>query len=428
MVEKCNTRNLRFRFCIILFEALSTLVYGQNMKSNFLLLLVVILIACLAGVSSDIYIPSIPAMADDLMTNVEEVQWTLAIFMLGLSLSQLIYGPISDGVGRRCPLIIGLLIMTVSSVACFYAPNIEMLIMGRFIQGLGAGAAASLWRSIFRDSFDGAHLAKYGGYLSILIPFIVPAAPMLGGYLQTYFGWRSSFLFIILYALATLFIVFFLFKETSVHHHKERLSRKFFLYAFGQLLSSRVFMGYSICTFLTYGAFFAWITASPVLLIKVVGITPVEFGWITFLGGGGTMILAGLANGKLVVKYGTHFMLRLGWALMFIAGSLMMALKFIYGINTVAIVAPAILFYFGSTFIWPSIFAGAFAPFGKIAGYTGSLYSFMQLGGGAVISALVSYLPETNQVPLASIFMACSAIAWIVFEYVVLSRDEVKAR
>ena len=101
------------------------------------------------------------------------------------------------------------------------------------------------------------------GISQSLIPFIVPAAPMLGGYLQTYFGWRSSFLFMILYALATVFIVFFLFKETSTHHHKERLSRKFFLYAFGQLLSSRVFMGYSICTFLTYGAFFAWFTASP---------------------------------------------------------------------------------------------------------------------------------------------------------------------
>ena len=139
------------------------------------------------------------------------------------------------------------------------------------------------------------------------------------------------------------------------------------------------------------------------------------------------MILAGLVNGKLVVKYGTHFMLRLGWALMFIAGSLMMALKFIYGINTVAIVAPAILFYFGSTLIWPSIFAGAFAPFGKIAGYAGALYSFMQLGGGAAISALISYLPETDQLPLASIFIVCSALAWIMFELVVLSRNEVNA-
>ena len=392
------------------------------MKSNFLLFLVIALVGFFAGIASDIYIPSVPSIADDLKASIEEVQWTIAIFMVGLSLSQLIYGPISEGIGRRYPLIIGLLIMTAGSFICFYAPSLKVLIFGRFIQGLGAGAGASLWRSIFRDSFEGAQLAKYGGYLSIVVALVVPAAPTLGGYLQTYFGWRTNFLFLISYALLTLLIVLVLFKETSTHHHKERLSQKFFVHAFGQLLSSRIFMGYTVCIFVSYGAFFAWFTASPVLLIKLVGISPIQFGWITFLGGGGTMLLAGLVNGKMVVKFGTHFMLRMGWTIMFMAGSLMMALKFIYGINTLVIVAPMILFYFGSTLIWPSIFAGAFAPFGKIAGYAGSLYSFMQLGGGATISALVSYLPDTDQVPLASIFMVCSALSWIVFEVVVVSR------
>jgi Bcr/CflA subfamily drug resistance transporter len=391
-------------------------------KSNFLLFLIVVLVGFFSGVSSDIYIPSLPAIADDLKIPIEEVQWTLAIFMLGLSISQLIYGPLSEGIGRRYPLIIGLFIMTVGSFICFYAPSIEVLIFGRFIQGLGVGAGASLWRSIFRDSFEGAQLAKYGGYLSIVVAFIVPAAPTLGGYLQNYFGWRASFFFLILYALVVLLIVMILFKETSAFHHKERLSRKFFVQAFKQLLSSRIFMGYAVCTFISYGAFFAWFTASPVLLIKLVGISPVQFGWITFLGGGGTMLLAGLFNGKMVVKFGTPFMLRIGWGMMFMAGCLMLTLKFIYGINTLVIVAPMILFYFGSTLIWPNIFAGAFQPFGKIAGYAGSLYSFMQLGGGATISALVAYLPDNDQVPLATIFMVCSALSWIVFEFVVISR------
>ncbi len=120
-------------------------------------------------------------------------------------------------------------------------------------------------------------------------------------------------------------------------------------HALGQLLSSRVFVGYTMCTFISYGAFFAWFTVSPVLLVKIVGISPVEFGWITFVGGGGTMILAGLTYGKMVAKFGIHFMLRLGWALMFIAGSLMMALKFVHGVNTVVIVEPMVPFYFGST-------------------------------------------------------------------------------
>ena len=344
--------------------------------------------------------------------------------MMGLSLSQLFYGPLSDGIGRKSPLLIGLFIMGCGSTICLLAPSIEWLIFGRFLQGLGVGAGASLWRPIFRDSFEGADLAKYGGYLSIVMPFVVPAAPALGDYLQTYFGWRSNFLFIIGYTLVTMGIVAYFFKETSTHHHRQRLKATFFAQAFLHLLSSRSFMGYTICVFLTYGAFFSWFTASPVLLIDVVGITPIEFGWISFLAGGGTMILAGIFNGRMVSKVGTYFMLRLGWMLMFLSGGLMLLLKVIFGVSAVVIVAPMFLFYFGSTLIWPNIFAGAFAPFGKIAGYAGSLYSFMQLGGGAVISGLVAYLPEHDQVPLSLIFMGCSALAWIVFEYIVVTQKE----
>ncbi|CAF2119980.1 unnamed protein product [Rotaria magnacalcarata] len=396
------------------------------MSPKILIFLVIVLSGCLAGTSSEIYIPSLPAIADDLKITIDEAQYTIAIFMLGLSISQLIYGPISDVIGRRLPLIIGILIMIFSSFICFYTTNITTLLLGRFIQKLGAGAGASLWRAIFRDSFNGAELTKYGGYLSIIMPFIVPTSVIIGGYLQTYFGWRVSFLCLILYSLLTWLIVLFIFKETSTHHHKDRLSRKFFIETFGQLLSSRIFIGYTMCTFLSYGAFLAWFTISPVLLIKVVGISPIDFGWIISIGGGGTMILAGLFNGTMVAKLGSHFMLRIGWTLMLLAGCLMMMLKFIYGINALVVVAPMIIFYFGSTLIWPSVFACAFAPFGKIAGYVASLYSFMQLGGGAVISALASYLPDNNQIPLASILIGCSTLSLGIFEFMVLSKKNLQ--
>lgn len=389
------------------------------MKSSPLLLTIIVLIACLAGVSSDIYAPSIPAITVDLKTTIDDTQYSMAIFMLGISLSQLIYGPLSDAIGRKGPLITGLLITVVGSFICLTATSISILIAGRFIQGIGAGAGASLWRSIFRDCFSGNLLAKYGAYLSIIIIFVVPAAPTLGAYLQTYFGWRSSFVFLIAYSLITLAIVVCLFKETSIHHHKDRMSLEFFKKSFGQLLKSRIFMGYSLCTFLSYGAFFSWFVVGPVLLIKIVGITPIEFGWITLFGGGISMASASLLNTRIITKVGNAFMLRLGWSLMIIAGMLMLLLRIIYGINTLVIVGPMILFYFGATLIWPSVFAGAFTPFGKIAGYAGALYSFMQIGGAAVLGTLVAYLPDSDQIPLALIFITAPALAWLIFEGVV---------
>ncbi len=390
------------------------------MNSHSFLCFVILLVACLAGISSDIYAPSLPAIAHDLNAPIDKVQWSMAIFMLGISLSQLIYGPLSEGIGRKAPLIAGLVITLIGSVICFYAPTISVLIWGRFIQGIGAGAGASLWRTIFRDSFTGEASTKYLAYLAIFITFVVPASPTLGGYLEVYLGWRSIFVFLVLYTLLTILIVCMGLKETAQHHHKSRLRFSFIFSSFQQLLSSRIFMGYSFCTFLSYGAFFSWYAVGPVLLIENIGLSPIEFGWITLLGGGTAMATAGYLNGKMVVRVGSHFMLRLGWSLMVVAGVLMLALKFLYGLNTFSIVAPMILFYFGSTFIWPGAFTGAFAPFGKIAGYAGALYSFLQIGGAAVLGSLVAYLPDTNQVPLACIFIVASALAWGIFESVVI--------
>lgn len=176
--------------------------------AKFLIFLVVVLRDCLAGISSEIYVHSLPAIADDLKITIDEAQYTIAIFMLGLLISQLIYGPISDVIGRRLPLIIGILTMIFGSFICFYTTNIATLLFGHFIQGLGARAGV-------------------------------------------------SFLCLILYSLLTCLIVLFIFKETSTHHHKDRLSRKFFIKTFGQLLSSRIFIGYTMCTFLSSGAFLA---------------------------------------------------------------------------------------------------------------------------------------------------------------------------
>jgi DHA1 family bicyclomycin/chloramphenicol resistance-like MFS transporter/DHA1 family 2-module integral membrane pump EmrD-like MFS transporter len=307
--------------------------------------------------------------------------------------------------------------MLVGSFVCYYATRIEYLILGRFIQGIGSGAGASLWRSVFRDAFEGDLLARYGSYLSIVIVLIIPIAPTLGGYLQETFGWRSVFQFLILYSLIALILVCFLYGETNKHRHPERLSLIFYKKAFYELLSSRVFMGCALCTFLCFGATFSWFTIGPILLIDKIGLSPVEFGWICSLGGGIAMALGGYVNGKLVVSLGSHTMLRLGLSLMILGGVIMMILYYIAPMKVLSIVVPFILFTFGVTFIWPNVFAKAFTPFGHIAGYAGALYSFFQIGGGAVMGSLAAFLPDENQIPLAGLFIFCPVLAWIILEH-----------
>ncbi|MBA2651775.1 MAG: multidrug effflux MFS transporter [Tatlockia sp.] len=376
----------------------------------------VLLIACMASIATDIYAPSLTAIASQMHAPIAQAQFSLTIFMVGLTLSQLIYGPISEGVGRRIPLIAGILIFIGGSLLCVLATRIEFLILGRLIQGLGAGACSSLWRSVFRDVWKGDDLAKYGAWLSVVITFFIPAVPILGGYFQSYLGWQASFGFLLVYSLVTLLLIVFIFKETSQYHHPERLKPVFIRQAFKQLLTSPIFMGYTLAVFFCYGAFFSWFAVGPVLLIKHLGLSPVEFGWISFVIGAGAMGSAGAINGKVVKRFGGQTMLRFGFATMLTAGCLLLLGYLIFGTNIYAIILPVFLFYFGVTFIWPNAFAGAFTPFGSIAGYAGSLYSFMQLGGGAFIGSISAWLPANSQLPIAVIFIVSPILAYLSYE------------
>lgn len=399
---------------------------GSNPK--WVLFLIVALVACVAGMASDIYAPSIPIIATYFNTTIDVIQWSMVIYMLGLSLSQLIYGPLSDGFGRRPVVLTGLSIVLLGSLICYFAQNVEMLFLGRLIQGCGTGACSSMWRSTFRDVFIGEELAKYGSYLSVCMVFIVPAAPILGGFLQEHFNWQASFAFLGLYAFLAILFVYVLFHETSKHHHRSQLKLAFVKNTYWKLLTDKIFMGYTSCVFLTYGAFFSWFVVGPVLIIEFLSYSPVAFGWISFSVIAVSMGLGSLLNAKLVPRFGLRAMLRFGWLMTFLAGVQMLYGYWLFGINIYALVVPVMMFYFGSTFIFANTFAGAFAHCGKIAGFAGALYGSIQVSGAFVMGALVAYLPDNSQLPLAYIYIGCSIAAWLLYVGVVrpAERAEIK--
>ena len=285
-----------------------------------------------------------------------------------------------------------------------------------------------MWRSIFRDVFTGEDLAKYGSYFTAMVTFVVPAAPTLGGYLQQYIGWRATFAFLTLYVITALYVVIVHYRETSQHHHYFRLKPQFVYQAFLHLFSSRIFLGYTISVLLSYGAFFAWFTIGPVLLIHFADLSPAQFGLLNLISGGFGMGLGGLMNARLVKRCGTHAMLQFGWGMMLISGAGMLAIYIALGIDIVGIMLCLFLFYFGTVFIWPNAFACVMTPFGKIAGYTGACYSALQLGGGALVSAIAAHIPAHTPVPFAIIILVCTSGAWAVYRCVAYPMVRPKAR
>lgn len=391
---------------------------------NWLNFGICLIAGCLSTFGADIYAPSLLSIAENLNVPVEKVQFSMAIYLFGVAVAQLIFGPLSEGLGRKSPWIIGTLIMFLGSLMCYLAPTIEVLIAGRFVQGLGAGAGATLWRAVFRDLFNKEQLAKVGSYAVIFVMFILPAAPLLGGFLDSTFNWRASFLFMLGYTGIVLLFLIFAYKETSRHHHRERLKLSYMGKTFLMMLSNRVFMGTAISTFLTYGSFFSWFVVGPVLLIEGVGIDSEEFGRLTCLWGGLAFISAGVLNGKLVTRWGIPAMMRLGWALQIGAAVGLFVGKMWLGLTLWSVLLPMMMLFFGGTFIWPNANATAFAPFGHIAGYAGALYGSLQMAGGAVMGSLLSFLPHESQIPLAIVILSSSALAWIVYEKVVQSETK----
>lgn len=396
------------------------------MRRYVFLFFIVILIACLTQIASDIYAPALTSIAIDLQARLDSVQWSMAIYMVSLALAQLVYGPIAEGVGRKAPLIIGLIFMLIGSIVSAIAFNEQMLIVGRIVQGFGAGAAAALWRTIFRDVFSGEELSKYTSYLVVFIIFVVSAAPILGSYLQQFFGWRSCFVFMALYSLMTLGVIGNGFKETSRHHHKERLKASYIIKTYKQLLISRLFMGITLCTFLSYGAFFSWFVVGPVLIVNGLNMTPVQYGWVSFLSAALSHSLGAYVNSKMVKRCGMPNMMRIGWCIMLIGGGAVLIAEQLVGFTLLALMIPVTFFYFGTTLLWPNAFATAFTPFGKIAGYAGALYGAMQLGGGGIIGSIISYLPHSSPLSLGVVMVVSSALAWIAYE-TIASKQKVES-
>ena len=166
-------------------------------------------------------------------------------------------------------MLIGMSVMLFGSIACLLTHSIFGLMIGRFIQGVGAGSGNALWRSIFRDKFSGADLSKYGAYAAIIVSFFVPAAPVVGSFLSNHFGWRSLFIFMTCYTLVIMPILVFIFQETHPAEKRSVFSFKIIKKSLARLFHDRIFTNFSICSLLIYGTSFSMYIVLPVYCISI---------------------------------------------------------------------------------------------------------------------------------------------------------------
>ncbi len=384
----------------------------------------VIMLSTVGFFATDAYIPSFPYIVIDLATTKSLVQLTLSFYFLSFALSQIYYGPLSEKYGRRKIAVFGILFSLVGNFVCIFAPDITTLIIGRFLQGLAFGAGSTVFRAILRDAYSGKELAFYGSFIAIGTAFMMAIAPAIGGYIQHYFNWRINFVAALIYSLITLVWIWKWLPETNAHFNPDAMKIKTFIGNYLHILKNPIFIGYSFCSWLALAGIEAFYAVSPFLLEDVVGLTPIQFGWLAFITGGGIGI-GGVLNSFLVKVIGRHRMLLIGIALVVLSGVIMLLFGYLGYLNTYVVMGPILIYMIGSAPIFAGAFAGAFQPFAKMAGFAGALYSGFQMLGGAIVTAIVSGFHTQNQIPLGYILLILGILAY--FAQVVAFRYSKKA-
>jgi len=371
---------------------------------------IVILLVISGHFVADVYLPSLPSIADEFQGTNAHLQFTITIYILCYSLGQLIYGPLSDRYGRRLPIMAGIVLIIVGSLICVSAHSTKHLFVGRIFQGLGTASAYVVGRAIFRDLFSGKELARLGSITSMLSSMILAGAPTLGGYLHYFFGWRSTFWFLTGFAVLLGSLVWFRLPETNKFKDPNATKLSVLVTNYKMFLTDRTFWAYTICVGCVYGGIMAYITVAPFILQDIVGLTPVQYGWLGFVIAG-SLATGSFTNSRLVLKHPPRQLILCGIALMFIAGSSMLTFGLLHIINLWVILIPAGIFMCAGGFVFGNSFSGALSPFPRTAGLGVAIFGCLQIFSGAITSAVMAIVPEVNQLPLAICFLCLAFIA-----------------
>ncbi len=375
---------------------------------NFRTILILGALSAFGPLAIDFYLPAFPAMALAFGTDEQHVQLTLAAYFLGLSLGQLAYGPISDRFGRRVPLLSGVGLFTLASLACAYAPSLEWLIAARFVQALGGCAGMVISRAVVADKCDAVGSAKVFSQLMLVMGLAPILAPMLGGLLVNTSGWQSIFLVLTGFsALAALAVALGLPESMPAHVPRQPLSGALRQYA--RLVKDRVYLGHALTGGIAIAGMFAYIAGSPFVFIKLYGVPAEHFGWLFGTNAAG-FILVAQVNARLLAKRGPAFLLVRAVWVYFLAGLTLLAVGAMRPEALWPLLIPLFICIASLGCIIPNASACAMNGQGARAGSASAMLGCLQFSIAAGAAALVGVLHDGSAVPMAMVISLCGLL------------------
>ncbi|TKG24917.1 multidrug effflux MFS transporter [Vibrio breoganii] len=386
------------------------------MKLGPLVLAMMIIATGQMGVS--IYLPSLPLISESLQVDKSQLQSIVTLFLVGFGVSQLFYGPLSDAIGRRPVFLLGQFIYLIGTVICLaFSDSITTLEAGRLLQGLGAGSASVLGRSVLRDSYDGGQLTKALAYLSVTASIMPILSPVLGGWVAFHLSWHAVFAFVLVYLGATFVIGWFVMPET-LPYAKQKFRSSSVLSKYLQLIKNPQVIGSASYNWFSYLAAVVSLSIMPYLMQQEMGMSAADYGTLMIIPS------AGLLGGSLLLnmlnkRYSTFQLLALSIGLFFFAGLWLL-------------ITPFTVFNLIWAFTWLTVAQGLSFPLSitlllqphkKDAGSVSALSGSVQM---CIAGFFGSYLVGnwvTNQMELGALYLCIGASMGAVLLCSVLKKN-----
>ena len=376
----------------------------KKTESKKLISIFVILAIALGNAGSTLYLPALLIIKNTLTTTSTLMKLSLSLYLVTFGLSQLIYGPLSDAFGRRINLIAGLSIFFFGSLLTSFSASIEVFLLGRIIQGLGMGTSSGVGFALIRDIYDGNELTKQLSYLSVFVGMTPIIAPLFGGYLTQYLGWRSCFITLAILALALSIAKFLFLPETNINLDRKACHPHNIIKNYHFLLKSHLFLGFLLITSLGFSSLMVINEMLPFMITKSLGLSPTTYGWLSICTGGGYFSGA-FVSGILSAKFTKSKILLIGASIPLAILLIGLSIALFY-FNEWVIIIPISIALFGIGFIVPMGTSGAMEPFPKMAGSESALLGSSMFFISSIFTALSSILPEQSQIPMFLFLLA----------------------
>jgi DHA1 family bicyclomycin/chloramphenicol resistance-like MFS transporter len=371
-------------------------------------------LSALGPLSTDMYLPALPTVSQDLDSTTALTQMTLTACILGLALGQVVVGPLSDARGRRQPLLIGIAVFAFTSLLCIVAPNVAVLAILRFLQGLAGAAGLVLALAIARDLYAGLALARC---ISLLlgVNFLAPiVAPVFGGQLLRFSSWRGVFLTLAGVGVAFLLATAFGLGETLPEDSRQRGGLAAAPKAFRELLASRRFVGCALASSFAFAAGIVYISVSPFVLETVYGLSPQVFSLVFGVNALGLAATAQV-GARLVGRLSPQTLLTWGVAAIAVAGTALLVVVLV-GIGLMAVLPILFVLTASLGLLAPNAAALALADTDtRTAGSASALLGVLQFSVGAVVAPLVGLGGTATAFPMSAVIATFGLASLVVF-------------